>query len=74
MDDAEKLEAAENQLEILGDAVASVFEQLVKGNWMDDNGHHVSNNSAMISLADAMESTIKMRADVLGYIGGSQFL
>lgn len=72
--DTEKLEAVENQLQILGDAIADVFEQLVKGNWMDDIGHHVSNNAAMIGLADAMESTIKMRNEVLGYIGGGQFL
>lgn len=74
MTDTEKLEAAQNQLQILGDAVVSVFEQLLKGNWIDDTGHDVAGNFAIVSLADAMKSTIKMRANVLGYIGGSQFL
>ncbi len=74
MSDAEKLEACENALQFLGDAVADVFGQMIKGNWQDDHGHNVSNNIAMINLADAMGDAIKMRSEVLGYIGGSQFL
>ena len=74
MDDTVKLDAVERQLQTLGDAVCDVFEQMVKGNWVDDCGHDVTKNQAMANLANAMERTILMREAVLGYKGGAQFI
>lgn len=42
----------------LGDAVAAVFEQLIAGNWVDDHGHDVRKNVAMIALREQAEAAI----------------
>lgn len=46
---------------LFGDAVADVFEQLVKGNWIDGHGHRVEMNQAMINMQVPMVKAIALR-------------
>lgn len=63
----EKLERTEEQLQKLGDAVIAMFDQMIKGNWVDDHGHVVKLNRAMNNLAATVRDTMRFRTDVLGY-------
>lgn len=45
-----------------GDKVADLFEQMERGNWADDLGHPVSNNTAMMALLPTMERAMQHRA------------
>ncbi len=63
----EKLKACEEIIGKLGDGVANMFEQLIHGNWVDDHGHKVTMNAAMIALKEQMEATMWFRHSVLGY-------
>lgn len=38
----------------MGDAIADVITQMLKGNWVDDHGHPVTNNVAMIALGNSL--------------------
>ena len=50
-----KLRTAERErMEALGDAAADVIEQMLKGHWVDDHGHDVSLNMAMLDLKNAL--------------------
>lgn len=46
----ELLEALGN----LGDGVTDMFEQLTRGNWVDDHGHSVLLNAQMIALENSI--------------------
>ncbi len=48
-----------------GDAIADVFEQLLRGNWVDDHGHRVNQNSAMAILKDRLNDAIALRAPLI---------
>ncbi len=47
-----------------GDAATDVFEQMLKGNWKDDQGHDVKMNQAMFVLADVVKSAIALNATI----------
>jgi len=52
---------ADEILNLVGDKVCDVFEQMEKGNWIDDHGHQVKMNVAMIDLLDAMTKACAYR-------------
>ena len=55
---------AEKLIQDFGDKVSDMFEQLIKGNWIDDNDHAVANNSSMIALKSILVEAIEHRAKV----------
>ncbi len=50
----EEIQALKAIILALGDGAAGVIEQMIKGNWVDDQGHPVCNNIAMIKLGNAL--------------------
>lgn len=65
-----------DMIQQLGDRVADMFEQLIKGNWHDDHDHDVKWNKAMLDLKSTLKNVMQARADHLGYtaraaLGGS---
>lgn len=54
-------------LQNTGDAIAEVFDQMLKGNWEDDKEHSVEHNAAMIDLKQALIGIINYRTIELGY-------
>ena len=44
-----------------GDAIADVFNQMIKGNWKDDHDHDVRMNRAMCRLKDVLAAMIEYR-------------
>lgn len=53
-------------VEKFGDAVADMFDQLVKGKWIDDNDHPVSNNATMLRLKELMQEVLSFRQALAG--------
>ena len=47
-----------------GDAIANMFEQMLRGKWRDDNGHDVQMNAQMLELAMAIKAAVRLRAKV----------
>lgn len=45
-----------------GDKVADMFEQMERGNWVDDHGHNVKMNAAMCALIEPVKKAIALRA------------
>ena len=54
-------------LQNIGDGIANMFDQLVKGNWRDDHDHDVKMNVHMLNLQDVLKQIIRFRADYLDY-------
>ena len=52
---------ADEMLNLVGDKVVDMFEQMGKGNWTDDHGHDVKMNVAMIALLEAMHKAYAYR-------------
>ncbi len=46
-----------------GNATVNVFDQMLKGEWIDDHGHKVYNNVAMIQLGGALTAATKFAAE-----------
>lgn len=46
---------ADEMLNLVGDKVVDMFEQMEKGKWTDEHGHEVKMNVTMIALLDAMQ-------------------
>jgi hypothetical protein len=44
-----------------GDAAAEVIAQMLRGHWMDDHGHKVTGNTAMIELRDCLNAASHLR-------------
>lgn len=44
-----------------GDAVSDLFEQLLKGDWKDSEGHRVVNNQAMWQVALVLQAACDLR-------------
>lgn len=53
-------------VQAFGDAATDTFEQMLKGNWRDDHGHPVKNNTAMLALKDAVVKAMELRAALKG--------
>ena len=53
---------AELLLERFGTAVTNMMAQMQKGNWVDDMGHKVTMNRAMLALIPIVFDTIEHRA------------
>jgi hypothetical protein len=51
----------------VGDSIADMFEQLVKGGWVDDNLNPVELNQAMVDLKRSLIELGQFRAKHLGY-------
>jgi len=60
-------EDLEPLLQNVGDAVADLFEQLVKGNWTDDQGHAVTGNAAMQNMKNVLVAIARFRTKHLNY-------
>lgn len=54
-------------LQEVGDAIAGVFDQMLKGKWRDDHDHDVRFNAQMLKLKDALGAIGKFRENHLGY-------
>lgn len=52
----EEIQALKKIILDFGDAAADVFEQMIKGDWVDDHDHPVRNNISMIALAKALNA------------------
>jgi len=52
---------ADKVINLMGDAITDMFEQLVKGSWTDDHGHDVQMNAAMIACSDAVIKAMEYR-------------
>lgn len=50
-----------------GDAAADVIVQMLRGEWVDNEGHKVTRNTAMIELRDALNAASDFRDKVEGY-------
>jgi len=46
-------------LQKTGSAIADVFDQMLKGTWVDSEGHAVPMNSAMLRLKGVLEDAIE---------------
>lgn len=60
-------EDTENLLGEVGDAIAEVFEQMVKGQWVDDNGHKIVMNNSMFVLKQSLVDIMVFREKHLDY-------
>ena len=58
----------------VGDKIADLLDQLVKGNWVDELGHPVKNNIQMLNMKSALIELGEFRADHLGYTAFSNDL
>lgn len=54
-------------LQNTGDSVAYLFEQLTKGSWVDDNGHDVRLNMAMLGMQKVLIDIMEFRTKYLDY-------
>ena len=50
-----------------GDAVTDMFEQMIKGEWVDCNLHDVKLNAQMQALRPVMQAAINLRIKVEGH-------
>ena len=48
-------------VESFGDAIANLFEQMNRGNWVDDHGNFVSMNREMLALQPIMRKAMDAR-------------
>lgn len=60
-------EAAERVVSNAGDAIANMFDQMIKGNWKDDLDHDVRLNTSMLKLQDVIIELANFRTSYLGY-------
>lgn len=51
----------------VGDKIANMIEQMVKGGWIDTLGHPVKNNAAMLQMQVALVELMQFRARNLNY-------
>lgn len=56
-----KVKELNAQINSLGDAATDTFEQMLMGNWQDDHGHPVLNNTAMLALKSAVNDVLEAR-------------
>lgn len=68
------IETAEQAIQEMGDAIAHIMNQMLKGNWVDDNGHDVKNNVYMIGATDTMRRVMEFRTRTMGYKDVSNIL
>lgn len=61
------IETAEQAIQELGDSLAHIFDQMLKGNWKDDNDHDVKNNVHMVGATETMRRVMEFRTRTLGY-------
>ena len=54
-------------LQNVGDGIADMFEQLIKGSWEDSMGHAVKDNAQMLALQGRLMEIAAFRAKWLGY-------
>jgi hypothetical protein len=54
-------------LQATGDAIADAFEQMLRGNWVDDLGHSVKTNNAMLALRLSLIRMMEFRTKHLDY-------
>ena len=53
---------ADQIIQRFGQGVTDMFEQMTRGNWIDDHGHNVKLNATMISLMPIVQAAIDYRA------------
>ena len=59
---ARRLEEADDLIERFGTAVFDMFEQMIKGNWIDDLGHDVKMAARMMAFKPIILDAIDYRA------------
>lgn len=57
-------------LQSTGDGIANIFDQMQKGNWVDDHGHRVENNIHMLAMQSILLAIMHFRTDHLDYEKG----
>ena len=60
--DAESFDEAHDLIRDLGDAITDMFDQMIRGHWVDDQGHDVRLNQQMIALKPLIIKAIRLRA------------
>ena len=58
---------AEQAIQEMGDALAHVMDQMLKGSWKDDHGHDVKNNVHMNNAARTLRRVMKFRTEHMNY-------
>lgn len=61
MNDLDKL------LQDTGDSIAGMFDQLIKGEWVDSQGHSVAINAQMLQMQSTIIDLMKFRSKYLNY-------
>lgn len=61
-----KLAVAVAALKVMGDAATDTFEQMERGSWVDDHGHEVHKNAAMLDLLSAVKGAMDALAEIEG--------
>ena len=54
-------------LQNTGDNIIGVFQQMLRGGWVDDLGHDVQLNVAMLKMQDTLQDIMKFRRKYLDY-------
>lgn len=52
-------------IEEFGDVISDMFEQMIRGHWVDDHGHDVQLNQKMIALKPLIIRAIALRAPII---------
>ena len=65
-EEIEKDEELFNFVQKTGNTIANVIEQMLLGNWIDDEGHLVSLNRAMLDLKGTLETAIGLNTKYYG--------
>lgn len=68
------IETAEQAIQELGDSLACIMDQLVKGKWKDELDHDVCANVSMTNAAATMRRVMEFRTRVMGYTDVSDIL
>ncbi len=57
----------ERLLQDIGDNIANVFEQYLKGSWKDDHGHDVGMNIHFSQLRNSLQDIMEFRTKHFDY-------
>lgn len=68
------IETAEQAIQELGDSLALIMDQVVKGKWTDELDHDVRANVSMTNAAATMRRVMEFRTRVMGYTDVSDIL
>lgn len=61
------IETAEQAIQEMGDSLAHIFDQMLKGKWVDELGHDVQKNVHMINAGVVLRRVMSFRTEKMGY-------